>query len=135
MKRLKRIVGAEWVRIDKLSKYYYGSDVMTYFGQGALYPENHPLVIIYPKSVKDIQSVIRLAKKNNIPLYAIGAGTVLLIGSIPGKANVGITFDFHRMQNIEIDEDRMVVRAQPGATGLQVSQLIRNMNFGYRPYF
>ena len=135
VKKLKTIVGADWVRTDSLSKFYYGSDVLTHFGQGALYPENHPLVIVYPGSAKEIQSVIRFAEKNNIPLYAIGGGTVLMIGSIPGKPNVGITFDFHRMQEVEIDEDRMVVRAQPGATGLQVSQLIRDMGFGYRPYF
>jgi FAD/FMN-containing dehydrogenase len=135
IKRLKRIVGAEWVRSDALSKYYYGVDVMTHFGQGALYPANFPMAIVYPGSTKDIQSIIRFAEKNNIPLYAIGGGTVLLIGSIPGKPNVGITFDFHRMQDIVIDEERTVVRAQPGATGLQVSQLIRDRDFGYRPYF
>ena len=134
-KRLKRIVGPDWVRTDPLSRYYYGSDVITYFGQGALYPENHPLVIVYPGSSEDVQSVIRLAGKNKIPIYAVGGGTVLLIGSIPGKPNMGITFDFHRMQKITIDEDRMVTGVQPGATGLQVSQLIRQMDFGYRPYF
>lgn len=135
VKKLKRIVGADWVRTDALSKYYYGSDVLTHFGQGALYPENHPLAIVYPASAKEIRSVINFAGKNNIPMYAIGGGTVLLIGSIPGKPNVGITLDFHRMQEIVIDEDRMVVRAQPGATGLQVSQLVREKNIGYRPYF
>jgi hypothetical protein len=39
------------------------------------------------------------------------------------------------MQKVEVDQDRMVVRVQPGATGIQVSQLIRHMDFGYRPYF
>ncbi len=135
IKRLKRIVGAEWVRTDALTRYHFGSDVLTHFGQGALYPENHPLVVVMPESVKDIQAIVRLAGSNNIPLYAVGGGTVLLIGSIPGKADVGITFDFHRMQKVTVDEDRLVVRVQPGATGLQVSQLVRDMDVGYRPYF
>lgn len=133
--QLKKIVGSEWVREDELSQYHFGSDVMTYFGQGAIYPENHPLYVVFPGSTKDIQTVVRLAGRNNVPLYAIGGGTVLLIGSIPGKPDVGITFDFHRMQRVSADGDRLVVRAQPGATGLQVSQLIRNMDIGYRPYF
>ena len=133
--KLKRIVGADWVRTDDLTKYHFGSDVLTHFGQGALYPEHHPMVVVMPESAKDIQAVINLAKNNNIPLYAIGGGTVLLIGSIPGKANVGITFDFHRMQKVTLDSDRLVVQAQPGATGLQVSQLVREMGIGYRPYF
>ena len=133
--KLKKIVGAEWVRTDPHTKYYYASDVMTYFGQGALYPENLPLAVVYPGSTKEIQSIVNLARKNAIPLYPVGGGTVLLIGSIPGKPDVGITLDFHRMQHIEADRERMVVRAQPGATGLQVSQLIREMDFGYRPYF
>ncbi|MCK5257251.1 MAG: FAD-binding oxidoreductase, partial [Deltaproteobacteria bacterium] len=133
--KLKRIVGTAWVRTDNLTRYYYGSDVITYFSQGSIYPENHPLVVVYPSSTKDIQGVIKLANKLNIPLYAIGGGTVLLIGSIPGKPDVSITFDFHRMQGIEIDKDRLIVRVQPGATGIQVSQLIRNFDLGYRPYF
>ncbi|MEE9504015.1 MAG: FAD-binding protein, partial [Thermodesulfobacteriota bacterium] len=122
--KLKKIVGAEWVRDDSLSKYYYSSDVMTHFAQGAIYPQNLPLVIVFPDSPKQIQAIINLARNNDIPIYAVGGGTVLLIGSIPGKADIGITLDFHRMQGIEADKERMVVRAQPGVTGLQVSQLI-----------
>lgn len=133
--KLKKIVGSEWVRTDPLSRYYYASDVMTYFGQGALYPENHPQAVVFPDSLEQIQAIISLARKNNIPIYPVGGGTVLLIGSIPGKADCGITLDFHRMQRIEVDKERMVVRAQTGATGLQVSQLIREMDLGFRPYF
>lgn len=135
IKKLKKIVGADWVRTDDLTGYYYGNDVITYFADGKIYPKNPPLVVVMPGSAKDIQAIIKLAGANKIPLYAIGGGTVLLIGSIPGKPNVGITFDFHRMQKVTVDKERMVVRAQPGATGLQVSQLIRDMGFGYRPYF
>ncbi len=135
MKRLKKIVGADWVRSDELSRFHFGCDVMTHFGQGALYPENHPLMVVFPENVKHIQAVMRLANKNKIPVYAVGGGTVLLIGSIPGKPNVGITFDFHRMQDVHLDEDRLAVRAKPGATGLQVSQLVRDQDAGYRPYF
>ncbi len=133
--KLKKIVGAEWVRDDSLSRYYYASDVMTHFGQGALYPENHPLAIVFPESVKQIQAIVNLARKNDLPIYPVGGGTVLLIGSIPGKADSGITIDFHRMQKVGADKERLTVRAQPGATGLQVSQLIREMDLGYRPYF
>lgn len=135
VKKLKTIVGTDWVRTDSLSKYYYSTDVMTHFGQGALYPANKPLAIVYPGSVPEIQAVINLARREKVPVYALGGGTVLLIGSIPGKSDIGITFDFHRMQNIVLDKERMVVRAQPGATGLQVSQLVRELNIGYRPYF
>ncbi len=133
--KLKRIVGADWVRADDLTKFHFGSDVITHFGQGALYPENHPIVVVMPENAKQIQSVLNMAKDNKIPLYAVGGGTVLLIGSIAGKPDVGITFDFHRMQSVVLDDDRLVVRAQPGATGLQVSQLVRDKKVGYRPYF
>ena len=108
---------------------------MTHFGQGALYPENHPVAVVYPGSTKDVQAVVNWRQGEQSALYAVGGGTVLLIGSIPGKPNFGITFDFHRMQKVTVDKDRLVVRAQPGATGLQVSQLVREMNIGYRPYF
>jgi len=133
--KLQRIVGQDWVRRDDLTRYYYGSDVATYFSQGEIYPEHHPLLVVYPGSVKDVQKVVRLAQKHDMPLYAIGGGTVLLIGSMPAKPDVSITLDFHRMQKVEVNQERMVIRVEPGATGLQVCQLIRHMNFGYRPYF
>jgi len=134
-KKLKKIVGADWVRTDDLTRYYYSVDVLTHFGQGSIYPEYRPLFVVYPASTKDVQAVVTLAQKHDTPVYAIGGGTVILIGSIPGKPDVGITLDFHRMRKIEIDQDRMVVQVQPGATGIQVSQLIRDMDSGYRPYF
>lgn len=135
VKKLKGMVGADWVRRDDLTRYYYGADIITHFGRGLIYPENYPLLVVYPGSARDVQEVVRLAQKHDTPLYAIGGGTALLIGSIPEKPDTGITLDFHRMQQVEVDQDRMVVRVQPGATGLQVCQLIRHMDFGYRPYF
>jgi FAD/FMN-containing dehydrogenase len=135
VKKLKNIVGAEWVRTDILTRYHYSNDVVTHISSGKMYAPNPPLVIVFPRSTKDIQSILKLASKNNSPLYAIGGGTVLLIGSVPGKPNIGITLDFHRMQKVEVDQERMVVKVQPGATGIQVSQLVREMGFGYRPFF
>lgn len=133
--KLRKIVGAEWVRSDSLTTYYYGADVITHFGQGALYPENHPAAVVYPGSVKEIQAIVTLAGNNDLSIYPVGGGTVLLVGSIPGKPENGITLDFHRMQKIKVDKERMAVCVQSGATGIQVSQTIRNMDFGYRPYF
>jgi len=71
--KLKRIVGADWVRADDLTKFHFGSDVITHFGQGALYPENHPIVVVMPENAKQIQSVLNMAKDNKIPLYAMVA--------------------------------------------------------------
>ena len=42
IKKLAKIVGADWVRTDDLSRYHFGNDVLTHFGQGALYPDNKP---------------------------------------------------------------------------------------------
>ena len=135
LKKLKSIVGADWVRTDDLTRYYYGADIATYLGQGAIYPENHPLFVVYPASTQDIQKVVKVAQRGGIPLYAIGGGTVLLMGSMPARPDAGITLDFHRMQKVVIDRDRMVLRVEPGLTGLQVCQFIRDLDFGYRPFF
>jgi len=133
--KLKKIMGPAWVRDDDLTRYYYGSDVLTYFARGNIYPENHPLVVVYPESAGQIQKVLKLASSHRLPVYAVGGGTILLIGSMPGRPFMGITLDFHRMQKVEVDRERMVVRAEAGATGLQVSQYARSLNFGYRPCF
>ena len=70
IKGLKKIVGADWVRTDELSRFHNGADVLTHFGQGAMYPENHPLAVVMPGSTKDVQSVVRFAGKNNVPSTA-----------------------------------------------------------------
>ena len=78
----------------------------------------------------------RFAQRTDLPIYPVGGGTVLSDWiHTRGNPISGIIFDFHRMQGIEVDRDRLVVRAQPGATGLQVSQLVQGCYFGYRPYF
>ncbi len=118
--QLKKIVGAEWVRTDALSRYYHASDVMTHFGQGNLYPENHPAAVVYPGSARHIQDIVKLARKHDLPLYPVGGGTVLLIGSIPGRPNAGITLDFRRMQKITVDRERNPTRCSPVRTKWRV---------------
>ena len=135
VRKLQAVLGKQWVRTDDLTRYNYGTDVITHFSKGAIYPANRPLAVVYPGSAREVQTVVTIAAENSIPLYAIGGGTVLLIGSIPDRPDVSITFDFHRMNNVEVDFDRLVLKVQPGATGIQVSQFVRNMNCGYRPYF
>jgi len=46
LRKLQSIVGPDWVRTDELTRYYYGADIATYLGQGAIYPENHPLFVV-----------------------------------------------------------------------------------------
>jgi len=41
VKKLKKIVGTQWVRTDDLTRYYYGADIATYLGQGAM------LILLY----------------------------------------------------------------------------------------
>jgi len=61
-----------------------------------------PEFIVFPGSTEETQKIVRLANEYKISLYIIGAGSTLLVGSIPTAKN-GVTLDFKRMDKIEVD--------------------------------
>ena len=87
IRKIERIVGKVWVRTDDLTRYSYGYDVITYFSKGAVYPENHPLAVVYPGSTREVQAVVTIAENCGFRLKSAGR-----LGGLYKGANVDLLF-------------------------------------------
>lgn len=133
--KVKEVVGAEWVFDDPADRYPYARDLVTDGLKS--YEEHLPEFVVFPSSVEEIQKIVRLSNEYKVPLYIIGAGSTLLVGSIPVQN--GVTLDFKRMQGVAIDYENLTVSVEAGVWALPLSgefrRITREKRFPYRPYF
>lgn len=102
--RAKEIVGPEWTFDDPVDRYPYARDMVT---DGLKrYTEMLPDLVVMPVSAHEIQKIVVLANEQKVPLFVIGSGSSILIGSLPSVKGA-VTVDCKRMQNIEIDFDNL----------------------------
>jgi glycolate oxidase len=132
----EEVVGKDWVFHDPVDRYPYGRDIVT---DGLKrYTEQPPELVILPESTEQIQKIVVLANEHQVPLYIIGTGSTILVGSLPAKQDA-VTLDLRRMQKMEIDQENLTVSVEPGVIALQLSgefkKIHKEKNFGYRPYF
>ncbi len=101
---LKAIVGAEWVRDDRVSLDAYGQD--------ALRQVHPPDLVALPANTAEVAAVARLCHASGTPLVPRGAGTGYSGGAVPLRG--GIVLSLERMNAIlDIDEANLVAVVQP----------------------
>ena len=88
---LAGIVGKPYVSASAEERYFYGRDP-------GLMPAHAPDYVVLPRSVKEIQAIVRLAGREKIPLVPMGAGMSLSGLVIPQRG--GIVLDMKRMDGI-----------------------------------
>ncbi|MFW9987829.1 MAG: FAD-binding oxidoreductase [Candidatus Odinarchaeota archaeon] len=117
--QLQNIVGKDFVSNNPENLYIYSQD------PGASIPRAIDFVIM-PKTVEEIQSIVKLANKNKIPLVPMGGGLTLSGLVIPVKG--GIVIDMKRMNNIlDINEFSKYALIEAGvSTGQILSYLNKN---------
>ncbi len=107
-KELIQISGKKYVIVPDMPEYYAYT-----FGDATLY-RSKPDVIVYPANSSEVQDIIKLANKNNIPVVAGGGMTGLSGGAV---ANKGILLNLKRMDSIKsINAITKTVVAEPGIT-------------------
>ena len=84
-----------------------------------------PLVIL-PKSVEQVQAVVRIANKHVVPIYPISRGRNWGLGSrVPVQSGCCVV-DMHRMnQIITFDEQNAAMTVEPGVTFQQVAEFLK----------
>ena len=93
---LAEIVGPEYVSTAAEDRYFYGREP-------GLMPPHAPDYIVLPKSTDEVQQIVALANRENIPVVPMGAGLSLTGLVIPLKG--GIVVDMKRMNRIlEVNE-------------------------------
>lgn len=83
-----------------------------------------PLVVVYPKTAKEVSELVTIAKKHEQAITAFGVGSSLEGHVIPYEG--GITVDFSLMNNIiEVRPEDFLVRVQPGVTREQLNKELK----------
>ncbi|HRE41104.1 MAG TPA: FAD-linked oxidase C-terminal domain-containing protein [Ignavibacteria bacterium] len=104
--QLKKIIGDEYVINDEYNIGIYSKD----YTEDFRFP---PEVIVKPETAEQISEIIKLANKENIPVYPRGGGTGLSGGALPVFG--GICLSMERFNKIlELDEVNFQAVVQPG---------------------
>jgi len=91
-----------------------------------------PLLVVLPETVDQVQSIVRWAKAEQVPVVARGAGTGLSGGALPHQD--GILLGLAKFNQIlELDPERGFARVQPGVRNLAISDAARPHGLYYAP--
>lgn len=91
-----------------------------------------PMVVVLPRTVAEVQAVLRLCHEREIPVVARGAGTGLSGGALPHET--GVLLSLARFQGIlDIDPLNRTARIQPGVRNLAISEAVAPLGLYYAP--
>jgi FAD/FMN-containing dehydrogenase len=108
VKKLGKIVGSDFVSTNQADLYIYSQDMTQA-------EPSWPDMVVLPKSVGEVQAIIRLANKERIPVTPYVAGGN--IGGLTIPLEGGILLDLKRMDRvIEVNETDMYAVVEPGVT-------------------
>jgi glycolate dehydrogenase FAD-linked subunit len=119
-----RIVGDDgvlWRREDRMLYEYDG-----------LSSRRVPDAVVFPQSTQAVAEIVKLARKESLPVIARGAGTGLSGGAVVTEG--GIVVSFARMKQIlEIDIPNQRARVQPGVVNLDLSLAVAEAGYYFVP--
>jgi FAD/FMN-containing dehydrogenase len=111
-KELTAIAGTDNVFDDVENLHAYAKDY-------SLSTPSMPGYVVRPKDAGEIQSIVRMANKNKLPVVPCSSGAHCHGDTIPAQG--GIVLDLRRMNRIlAINERNRMVRVEPGVTWAQL---------------
>lgn len=91
-----------------------------------------PMLVVLPLTVEQVQHVMRLCHRHNVPVVARGAGTGLSGGALPLENGVLLSLaKFNKIMHI--DPVKRLARVQPGVRNLAISQAADGYGLYYAP--
>ena len=117
----KRVEGD--IHFDRYSRLLYSTDASIY--------QIEPIGVVVPRHKGDVQAVVELANKFNVPMLPRGGGTSLA-GQTVGHA---LILDFSKyMQNVlEVNQEELWCRVQPGLVQDELNAYVRSMGLQFGP--
>lgn len=121
---LQKIVGKDFVSNRQEELYIYSRDL------GASEPRKVGYLVL-PKTVEEIQEVVKLAGNKRIPVVPLGGG--LSVSGLALPFNGGIVLDMKRMDDIiEVNESSRYVLIEAGVTVGKLTFYLRKTHPGLR---
>jgi glycolate oxidase len=122
---LRRIVGDAAVLDDRL-------DVMTYECDGLAHLRQTPGAVVLPASAADVQAIVKLCARAQVPFVARGHGTGLSGGALPVPGGIVIALSrLNRVLQVNIANQRVTV--EPGVTNLEITRQVAPFGYYYAP--
>ncbi|MBK1620561.1 FAD-binding oxidoreductase [Lamprobacter modestohalophilus] len=122
---LRRLLPAASVLATEAELAPYECDGLSAFQQ-------RPLVVALPETVEQVQQIMRLCHRLEVPVVARGAGTGLSGGALPLADGVLLSLaKFNRI--IDIDPANRSAKVQPGVRNLAISEAVASHGLYYAP--
>jgi len=91
-----------------------------------------PLMVVLPSDIGQVQAIMRICRREQVPVVARGAGTGLSGGALPLENGVLLSLArFNRI--LGIDADNLCATVQPGVRNLAISEAARPYGLYYAP--
>ncbi|MDX1457912.1 MAG: FAD-binding protein, partial [Marinobacter sp.] len=91
-----------------------------------------PMLVVLPETVAQVQEVMRICHRHQVPVVARGAGTGLSAGAMPHAEGVVLSLaKFNRI--LDIDPLARTARLQPGVRNLAISEAAAEHDLYYGP--
>lgn len=91
-----------------------------------------PLLVVLPRTVDEVQRILRLCHQHRVPVVARGAGTGLSGGALP--LGDGIVLSLARFNRIlDLDPAARIARVEPGVRNLAITQAAAPHGLYYAP--
>lgn len=110
---LKTLVDADKVRTDPESLNTWGKDWTKQF-------EPAPLAIVFPKSIEQVQAIVRFANEQRLALVPSGGRTGLSAAAVAANGEIVVSFDYMNRILSFNEFDRTVV-CEPGGDNRPVA--------------
>ncbi len=91
-----------------------------------------PLLVLLPERIEQVESILRICHRLQVPVVARGSGTGLSGGALPLEQGVLLVMSrFNRI--LEINAQGRYARVEPGVRNLAISQAAAPLNLYYAP--
>jgi FAD/FMN-containing dehydrogenase len=120
---LKTLVDADKVRTDPESLNTWGKDWTKQF-------EPAPMAIVFPKSIEQVQAIVRFANEQRLALVPSGGRTGLSAAAVAANGEVVVSFDYMN-RVLEFNEFDRTVVCQPGVVTAQLQQFAEEKGLYY----
>lgn len=121
----RRFIAPEYVISDSETLKPYECDGLSMYCE-------MPLIVVLPETVEQVQEVLRICHRYEIPVVARGAGTGLCAGAMPNAG--GVVLSLAKFSNIlAINPLTRTARLQPGVRNLAISEAAAEHGLYYGP--
>ncbi|AWL00024.1 FAD-binding oxidoreductase [Stutzerimonas stutzeri] len=120
---LKTLVEPGKVLTDADSLNAYGKDWTKHFAPA-------PSVIVFPKSIEQVQAIVRWANAHKVALVPSGGRTGLSAAAVAANGEVVVSFDYMN-QILEFNEMDRTAVCQPGVVTAQLQQFAEDKGLYY----